>query len=148
MKDNLTIGELSKRVDLPTKTIRYYEEIELIKTPSRAKNGYREYNSLVVEELKVIKNARDLGLPIAEIKKLMKGCGGNNCKHSKEYIQQVIASYLKSLSIKIDQMKNLSKQMTKLENEIKRCEDVFKCDILAQLLTISKGGEANGRSRL
>lgn len=44
MSQILTIGELSKRVGINPKTIRFYEDIGLI-VPVRAENGYRIFNS-------------------------------------------------------------------------------------------------------
>ncbi len=38
----MNIGQAAERSGLPAKTIRYYEEIDLIH-PSRADNGYRDY---------------------------------------------------------------------------------------------------------
>ena len=37
----MNIGDASQRSGLPAKTIRYYEDIGLLK-PSRAENGYRD----------------------------------------------------------------------------------------------------------
>jgi len=38
----MNIGDASEATGLPPKTIRYYEDIGLIK-PARAANGYRDY---------------------------------------------------------------------------------------------------------
>ncbi|MGO7374237.1 MerR family DNA-binding transcriptional regulator, partial [Rhizobium ruizarguesonis] len=38
----MNIGEASERTGLPSKTIRYYEDIGLIR-PERGGNGYRDY---------------------------------------------------------------------------------------------------------
>ncbi len=44
----MEIRELAKRTSVPAKTIRYYEEIELLPTPKRKPNGYREYTEVDV----------------------------------------------------------------------------------------------------
>ncbi|MGB3810631.1 MAG: MerR family DNA-binding transcriptional regulator, partial [Parvibaculum sp.] len=36
----MNIGEVAERTGVPPKTIRYYEDIELIKSPARGANGY------------------------------------------------------------------------------------------------------------
>ncbi|PAQ03897.1 MerR family DNA-binding transcriptional regulator [Mesorhizobium mediterraneum] len=38
----MNVGDAARRSGLPAKTIRYYEEIGLIR-PARAGNGYRDY---------------------------------------------------------------------------------------------------------
>src|SRR5215469_8231510 len=107
----LRIGELAKQVGLPTKTIRFYEEIGLISQAQRAENGYRVYSESAVEELSLIKHARDLGLPIPEIRKLMIGCTDGNCDHTKEYVKKEVGDYLRILNQKIQQLQELKVQL-------------------------------------
>lgn len=146
-----TIGQVSKKVGLPTKTIRFYEESGILSSVSRSENGYRNYSAEVVEELQLLKYARDLGLPLSEIKKLMKGCEDGDCGHSKDYIEKTIDNYLLLLTKKIRQLTVLKSKMQLLRGSLptqKDCKsDVFCCDILHQLVDYAKrkGGEKNGR---
>jgi MerR family transcriptional regulator, copper efflux regulator len=64
MNKALTIGQLSKESGVPAKTIRYYEEVELLPRSARAANGYRVYDARDVDVLRFIKRARDLGFPL------------------------------------------------------------------------------------
>ncbi len=151
MEPFLTIGQISKKVDLPTKTIRFYESIGLITSAKRAENGYRMYSLEVIEELSLIKNARDLGLPIEEIKKLISGCKDGNCDHTKEYVENEVDSYLKLLDKKIHQLTHLRTQLTLLRRNImidENCDNSkYCCNILSQLSKDVKGGEFGGRKR-
>ena len=61
------ISELSKQAGVPAKTIRYYEEIELIPPARRAENGYRIYNETDVERLRFIRRARALDFALDDI---------------------------------------------------------------------------------
>lgn len=38
----MKISELSEHTGVPAKTIRYYEDMDLLPTPNRKPNGYRE----------------------------------------------------------------------------------------------------------
>ncbi len=60
----LSIGQLSKESGVPSKTIRYYEEVGLLPPSARAENGYRVYGERDVDVLRFIKRARDLGFPL------------------------------------------------------------------------------------
>lgn len=148
MSTSLTIGNLSKSVGLSTKTIRYYEEINLITSAERSENGYRTYPNSAIEELQLIKSARDLGLPISEIKKLMKGCESGDCLHSGEYLDREISNYLKLLSGQLLQMTELKNKLTKLKHRLNTPEKLcnanskYCCNILHQLVD-DKGGEIN-----
>lgn len=66
----MNIGHASGISGLPVKTIRYYEEIKLLK-PARADNGYRDYSSNDTNTLVFLKRARDLGFSIDECRSLL-----------------------------------------------------------------------------
>jgi|SRR5579871_1813847 len=148
----LTIGQLSKKVELPTKTIRFYEEIGLIAKPERAENGYRVYDKKTIEELVLIKHARDLGLPIPEIKKLMIGCEDGNCEHTKQYIKKEVDTYLEVLEKKIKQLQALKTKLLNLKGNMEiteTCNDLsYCCNILKQITDVSKGGDKDGRENM
>ena len=66
----MNIGAASERSNLPAKTIRYYEEIALIK-PVRLDNGYREYSDNDLHRLRFLQRARSLGFTIGECRTLL-----------------------------------------------------------------------------
>ena len=66
------IGEVSKKSNIPVKTIRYYEEFGLLNQAKRTQAKYRIYIQKDLEKLLFIKKAKDLGLTLAEIKKIIK----------------------------------------------------------------------------
>ena len=65
----MNIGRAAELTNLPAKTIRFYEEIELVK-PSRASNGYRDYSDEDIHRLKFLQRARSLGFSIDECRTL------------------------------------------------------------------------------
>jgi MerR family transcriptional regulator, copper efflux regulator len=69
------IGEMSKKTVIPIKTIRYYEEFGLLHKPKRSLSQYRIYNQKDLEKLLFIKKSKDLGLSLAEIKKIINRSG-------------------------------------------------------------------------
>jgi DNA-binding transcriptional MerR regulator len=71
MGDSMQIIELTKFTGVPAKTIRYYEEIELLPPPKRKPNGYREYSEFDVDRLKLVAGARLLDFSLAEIKEIL-----------------------------------------------------------------------------
>ncbi|MEQ8308348.1 MAG: Cu(I)-responsive transcriptional regulator [Hoeflea sp.] len=66
----MNIGEAADTTGLPAKTIRYYEDIGLIK-PARATNGYRDYGNKDVHRLAFIQRSRSLGFTIDECRSLL-----------------------------------------------------------------------------
>lgn len=66
----MNIKSASEHSHLPPKTIRYYEEIDLIR-PSRAGNGYRDYTEDDLHRLRFLQRARSLGFSIEECRHLL-----------------------------------------------------------------------------
>ncbi|HHB83278.1 MAG TPA: Cu(I)-responsive transcriptional regulator [Devosia sp.] len=66
----MNIGTASQKAGLRAKTIRYYEEIELV-TPERSANGYRNYSQIDVHKLQFIQRARSLGFSVDECRQLL-----------------------------------------------------------------------------
>jgi DNA-binding transcriptional MerR regulator len=61
----MNIGDVAERSGLPAKTIRYYEDIGLIR-PKRGGNGYRAFANADVHKLAFLGRARSLGFSIEE----------------------------------------------------------------------------------
>jgi DNA-binding transcriptional MerR regulator len=59
-----------------SKTIRYYEQIGVLPTPSRSAARYRQYDQSGVQRLRFIRRARSLRVPLREIKALVSALEG------------------------------------------------------------------------
>lgn len=66
----MNIKEVAARSGLPAKTIRYYEEIGLIR-PLRGANGYRAFRESDLHKLVFLGRARGLGFTIEECRRLL-----------------------------------------------------------------------------
>ncbi len=67
----MNISEAARQSGLSAKTIRYYEDIELIAPAARGDNGYRQYDSRAVDELHFLARARDVGFDLQECRQLL-----------------------------------------------------------------------------
>ena len=66
----MNIGDVASRTGLPAKTIRYYEEIDLIKL-LRDDNGYRRFREQDIHKLNFLGRARALGFTIEDCRTLL-----------------------------------------------------------------------------
>jgi Cu(I)-responsive transcriptional regulator len=66
----MNIGEVADRSGLPPKTIRYYEDIGLIR-PVRSANGYRAFRDTDLHKLAFLGRARALGFSIEDCRTLL-----------------------------------------------------------------------------
>ncbi|KHN49881.1 Cu(I)-responsive transcriptional regulator [Pectobacterium fontis] len=67
----MNISDVAKKTGLTSKTIRFYEEKELLTTPLRSENGYRSYDEHHVEELTLLRQARQVGFNLDECRELV-----------------------------------------------------------------------------
>lgn len=67
----MNISKAAEATGLTPKTIRYYESIGLMSPANRRDNGYREYASQHIRQLKFIGHARELGFSLDECGELL-----------------------------------------------------------------------------
>jgi len=67
----MNISDVAKKTGLTSKTIRFYEEKALITAPNRSDNGYRHYSARHVEELTLLRQARQVGFNLDECGELV-----------------------------------------------------------------------------
>ncbi|WP_252235964.1 MerR family transcriptional regulator [Clostridium sp. ZS1] len=101
------IGELSKLYDIGRDAIKYYEELNIL-VPTRDSNGYRNYSIDDVCKLNLIRELRNLNIPMKEIKEYLKE---RNLKSTREMLEEEI----KIVNEKID---DLLKQKKSIENRL------------------------------
>jgi DNA-binding transcriptional MerR regulator len=70
----LDIGEVARRAGVAPSTLRYYEELGLLSSSTRA-GGRRQYHESVLRRLEVIAFAKETGFTLAEIGELLSGPG-------------------------------------------------------------------------
>lgn len=65
----MTIAEVSKKYELSTDTLRYYERVGLIPPVPRTKSGIRDYNEESCGWVGFAKCMRDAGIPVEVLAK-------------------------------------------------------------------------------
>lgn len=66
-----TIGDAAKATNLPTKTVRYYADIDLVTPGGRSDNGYRLYSEKEINKLIFTRRARSFGFSVPECRDLL-----------------------------------------------------------------------------
>jgi MerR family copper efflux transcriptional regulator len=106
------IGAISKESGLPVKTIRYYEELGLLKTIGRTEGGYRLFRPDTLSRLHFIKRAQSLGLSLSEIKAFLevRETGDLPCVH----VRQTLQDKLSDIDRQILELQRLKLELTEL----------------------------------
>lgn len=67
----MNISDVAKKTGLTSKAIRFYEEKGLVTPPLRSENGYRSYTQSHLDELTLLRQARQVGFNLEECRELI-----------------------------------------------------------------------------
>lgn len=107
----MNIGEIATRSGLPAKTIRYYEEIGLIK-PLRDTNGYRAFRPQDLHKLTFLGRARALGFSIEDCRNLLALYEDQN--RSSADVKSIARDHLAKIDQKIADLIEMQQTLTHL----------------------------------
>ena len=113
----MNIGEASRRSGLPPKTIRYYEDVGLVR-PARAANGYRDYEERDVHVLRFLQRSRSLGFSIDEARKLLALYAGEGSQ--REEVRRLASRRLIEIDRKIEELQTLKRSLASLTQDCEK----------------------------
>lgn len=112
-----SISDVSKKVCLSPKTIRYYESIGVIKSLERSHNTYRQFTARDIERLIMVRRARALGLSLSDIKNLVSECIDKGCGEARGYVADRIPKYLHEVDQQIVELEQLRSQLQYMKEQ-------------------------------
>lgn len=65
------IGEVASAVGLSLRTIRHYEEVDLVPPSGRTSGGFRLYTDEDIERLHLVKDLKPLGFTLEEMRQVL-----------------------------------------------------------------------------
>jgi len=107
----MNIGAVARRLDLPAKTIRYYEEIGLIRPP-RDENGYRHFRETDVHTLAFLGRARALGFTIEDCRALLSLYEDSGRESAS--VKRIAQDHLARIDEKIEQLRAMRSTLSHL----------------------------------
>ena len=108
----MNIGEAAKKSGLTVKTVRYYDEINLIKPVKNKVTNYRQYTEAELAKLQFIGKARRFNFSIKECKELLSLYENQN-RSSKE-VRDITLTKISEIDNKLKELKNLREQLSHL----------------------------------
>jgi MerR family transcriptional regulator, copper efflux regulator len=132
----MNIGEVAARSGLPAKTIRYYEEIGLVR-PERGANGYRSFGEREVHTLAFLARARSLGFGIEECRDLL--ALYHDRERASADVKRLAAGHLQRIERKIAELRAMQATLGRL---VERCygDERPDCPILEDLARAGDAG--------
>ena len=125
----MNIGSAASRSGLPAKTIRYYEDIGLIR-PDRRSNGYRDYSDSHLHFLRFLARARSLGFTIEECRTLLSLYEDKG--RASADVKALALEHIRSVETKIGELESMRQTLSTL---VDAChgDDRPDCPILDDL---------------
>lgn len=125
----MNIGEVAERSGIPAKTIRYYEDIGLVR-PQRSENGYRAFRETDLHKLAFLGRARALGFSIEDCRTLL-SLYEDETRESAQ-VKAVAEEHLSEIDTKIRQLQSMRQTLAQL---VSAChgDDRPDCPILSDL---------------
>ena len=131
----MNIGEAAAQAGLPAKTIRYYEDIGLIRS-ERDSNGYRTFSESSLHKLTFLSRARALGFTIEDCRTLL-ALWEDRSRASAD-VKRVAGQHLEEIDRKIRDLQSIR---TTLSDLMQDCAGDARadCPILAGLSQLKDG---------
>jgi MerR family copper efflux transcriptional regulator len=125
----MNISQVAAHAGIPAKTIRYYEDIGLIK-PQRSDNGYRSFRDSDAHKLTFIAHARALGFSIDDCRTLL-ALWGDQARASAD-VRALAKDHLTRIDQKIADLRTMHATLSHL---VSACagDDRPDCPILKGL---------------
>lgn len=124
----LTIGQVAGRAGIGVETVRFYERAGLIAEPARKASGYRQYDEDVVDRLRFIRRAKELGFTLNEIRELLslKLDPSTTCADVKSRSEAKVAD----IEARIDSLERMKQALVKLTKACRGRGKASDCPIL------------------
>ena len=136
----MNIGDVATLSGLPAKTIRYYEDIGLVK-PLRSSNGYRTFRESDAHKLAFLGRARALGFTIEDCRNLL--ALYEDEERASAEVKEIAKQHLERIDGKIKELKEMRATLAHLVEE---CAGDHRpdCPILAVALPFNLRRDAFG----
>lgn len=140
----MRIGELSERLGLNPKTVRYYESIGLLPEPERTPSGYRIYSETDIERVAFIKTAQRLGITLDEIREILalRDRGERPCGYVRDVLRREVAAVDNRL-VELRQLRKQLIELDRLADSLSEVDDGFTCQLIDHVRARAEA-EANG----
>lgn len=130
MDATMNIGEAAKASGVSAKMIRHYESVGLFPEAARTDSGYRQYTGKEVSTLRFIRQSRDLGFSIEQIRELL--ALWQNRRRPSRQVKALAQAHIEELDEKLNEL--LAMKAT-LEHLVHSChgDDRPDCPIIETL---------------
>jgi MerR family mercuric resistance operon transcriptional regulator len=124
----LTIGRLARASGVGVETVRYYQELGLLPCPAKGAT-IRRYPSALVERIRFIKRAQNLGFLLSEIADLLALDDGTQ----RGPIRDIAGKRLEQIEVKLQDLQRMRRALKTLLAACAESDSMQPCPIIATL---------------
>ncbi|HEX2710690.1 MAG TPA: MerR family DNA-binding protein [Candidatus Acidoferrales bacterium] len=106
------IGTVAAELGVNSRTLRYYEAMGLLPSPSRTQSGYRVYDSRTGFRVRFIRKAKNLGLSLKEIQAMLEIY--NSGKPPCRSFQRLLQAHVRRIDTQIQHLRLLRRDLRSL----------------------------------
>ncbi len=128
-ESGLTIGRLARAADVGIETIRYYQRRNLLPIPDPQNRAFRYYPLDLINRIRFIKRAQELGFSLDEISTLLELENGVN----RKAIRKIANDRLEEIRSKIADLQRMESVLTHLIHECQETGKNKPCPIINAL---------------
>lgn len=140
----MNIGQVAQSSGISAKMIRHYEDIGLIKKASRSTSGYRVYSENDLHSLIFVRQARNLGFSIEQIRELL-GLWQNKRRASHK-VKELAIKHIQGLNVRIKELQDIQQAIAKLVNNCQG-DDRPDCPIIDSLTSPAHSPIPTGKNK-
>ena len=111
------ISELARRTGVPPSTLRFYEQAGLLPA-ARTGSGYRIYGEDAVRRLEFIGSAKQLGLPLEEIRDLLDAWERGVCADVRVRLRPLVAERIAEAERRIAELTAFAARLAAVHEEL------------------------------
>lgn len=127
----LTIGRVARETGVKVPTIRYYEEIGLLREPARTRGNQRIYDEGAIKRLSFIAHARELGFRLEQIRELLKLA--DDPRQSCAQANEIAAQHLKHIESRMKRLRSLKKELLNIVHVCSANGTIKDCQVIETL---------------
>ena len=125
---SMTIGRLARAAGVGIETIRYYQQRGLLPLPATL-GAYRHYPASMMDRIRFIKRAQELGFSLDEISELLRLEDGAD----RTSIRHIASERLQQIEKKLSDLRRMQKALRHLVTECEHTRADRPCPIIATL---------------
>lgn len=111
------ISQLAERCGVPASTLRFYESAGLLPA-ERTTAGYRLYGEEAVRRLEFITSAKHLGLPLLEIRELLRAWQEGECSSVRSHLLPMVGTRIEEARARVAELTALSAQLSDIQEQL------------------------------